>query len=186
MTEAVGGAYVTNGRQQALAFHDYLTRFVLPLCEAAADRASLSTTLTMSAVYLVDIHSFSLRQAWSLKNYAQDVSQLLATCYPETIERVYVCIPLLVKIIFCKDFIVLASLPTVLINPFLGLERIDVLRKDLELLEQVDRPSHSVKASDSATGRSITNTLIYNQRGRRTGAIRRQLQVSAWSKPASG
>ena len=44
----------------------------------------------VSSVYVINIASFGLRQAWSLKGYAQDVSQLLAICYPEMVDRCYV------------------------------------------------------------------------------------------------
>lgn len=43
-----------------------------------------------SAVYLVDIVSFTFKQAWNVRAYAQDISKLLATCYPEVVARVYV------------------------------------------------------------------------------------------------
>ncbi|KAK3399184.1 CRAL-TRIO domain-containing protein [Sordaria brevicollis] len=69
--------------------HDYLTRFVLPLCSAMRDRSDPDIPLT-SAVYLVDIASFTLKQAWNVRAYAQDISKLLATCYPEVVARVYV------------------------------------------------------------------------------------------------
>ncbi|KAK4215714.1 CRAL-TRIO domain-containing protein [Rhypophila decipiens] len=70
--------------RQAIVFHDYLTRFVLPLCSSAAGRP------ISSAVYLCDVGTLTLRQTWSVRGYAQDISQLLATCYPEVIDRVYV------------------------------------------------------------------------------------------------
>jgi tRNA G46 methylase TrmB len=47
----------------------------------------------MSAVFLVDIASFSFKQAWNVRGYAQDISKLLATCYPETVKKVYVSFP---------------------------------------------------------------------------------------------
>ncbi|KAM7217589.1 CRAL/TRIO domain protein [Rhypophila decipiens] len=70
--------------RQAIVFHDYLTRFVLPLCSSAAGRH------ISSAVYLCDVGTLTLRQTWNVRGYAQDISQLLATCYPEVIDRVYV------------------------------------------------------------------------------------------------
>jgi hypothetical protein len=33
-----------------------------------------------------------LKQVWDLRNYAQDVSRLLATNYPEVVDRIYVCL----------------------------------------------------------------------------------------------
>jgi hypothetical protein len=41
-------------------------------------------------VYLVDVAALTVKQAWAVRNYAQDISRLLATCYPEVVERVYV------------------------------------------------------------------------------------------------
>ncbi|KAK4164714.1 CRAL-TRIO domain-containing protein [Cladorrhinum sp. PSN259] len=78
-------ATVDGTTRQAIVFHDYLTRFVLPLCSAMKPGEPVT-----SAVYLVDIGSFTLKQAWSVRGYAQDISKLLATCYPEVIDRVYV------------------------------------------------------------------------------------------------
>lgn len=74
---------------RATAALDYVTRFVLPLCSAMSDRPNPSEPVT-SAVFLVDIASFSFKQAWNVRGYAQDISRLLATCYPETVDRVYV------------------------------------------------------------------------------------------------
>ncbi|KAK5626036.1 hypothetical protein RRF57_001752 [Xylaria bambusicola] len=42
------------------------------------------------AVYLADITNVSLKQAWDLRGYAQSTSSLLATCYPEVVDRIYV------------------------------------------------------------------------------------------------
>ncbi|KFA80621.1 hypothetical protein S40288_07532 [Stachybotrys chartarum IBT 40288] len=72
----------------SLIFHDYLTRFVLPLCSVARDRPNPESTVT-SAVYLIDISKVTLTHGWSLRNYAQGVSTLLATCYPEVIHQIY-------------------------------------------------------------------------------------------------
>ncbi|KAI9155011.1 SEC14 cytosolic factor [Paramyrothecium foliicola] len=76
-----------NAVRQAVVFHDYLTRFVLPLCSVACDRPDTQRPVT-SAVYLVDVSSLTLKQGWSVRSYAQDISKLLATCYPEVVERV--------------------------------------------------------------------------------------------------
>jgi hypothetical protein len=47
----------------------------------------------MSAVYLVDVSSFGLKQAWDLRTYAQDISKLLAMSYPEVVDTVFVSTP---------------------------------------------------------------------------------------------
>jgi hypothetical protein len=75
--------------QRALVHFDYLTRFVFPLCSALRDRPQPSQPVT-KAVYLVDGSSICLRQAWNLRDFAQDISWMLATCYPETIDRIFV------------------------------------------------------------------------------------------------
>ncbi|RAL16767.1 SEC14 family lipid-binding protein [Aspergillus homomorphus CBS 101889] len=78
--------------QRACAYFDSLTRFVLPLCTAAADRSggAIASPVTKS-IYLVDIAKISLKQAWDLRDFAREISWILATCYPETIESIYVC-----------------------------------------------------------------------------------------------
>jgi hypothetical protein len=77
--------------QLASVYHDSLTRMVLPLCSMMDDIPDLSTPIT-SSVYLVDASDLGLKQGWSLKSFAQNISWLLSTCYPETIKRVFVCI----------------------------------------------------------------------------------------------
>lgn len=68
--------------QRALAYFDYLTRFVFPLCSALQDRPLPSEPVT-KAIYLIDGSSICLRQAWNLRDFSQDVSWILATCYPK-------------------------------------------------------------------------------------------------------
>ncbi|OOO09020.1 cellular retinaldehyde-binding/triple function domain protein [Aspergillus oryzae] len=79
-----------NMAQRATVFHDSLTRFVLPLCSAMDDRPNPLTPVS-NAVYIVDASVVSVKQAWNLKDFAQEVSWILMTCYPETIERIFVC-----------------------------------------------------------------------------------------------
>lgn len=74
---------------RAFAAHDSLSRFVLPLCDAVSKRNKDEADVA-ACLYLVDISGFKLKQAWTLKKYTQDISRLLATCYPEVIERVFV------------------------------------------------------------------------------------------------
>ncbi|KAJ5138839.1 uncharacterized protein N7515_003687 [Penicillium bovifimosum] len=76
--------------QSASIFHDSLTRFVLPLCSMMKDRPNSLAPIT-SFVYLVDASNLGLKQGWSVRSFAQEISWLLSTCYPETIQRVIVC-----------------------------------------------------------------------------------------------
>jgi hypothetical protein len=78
-----------NSVQRALAFHDTLTRFILPLCTSMRDRPNPESPI-LSAVYLVDISAFGIKQAWDLRSYAQDISKLLATSFPEVVDTVFV------------------------------------------------------------------------------------------------
>ncbi|KAJ6001571.1 hypothetical protein N7499_002526 [Penicillium canescens] len=76
--------------QSASIFHDSLTRFVLPLCSMMKDRPNSSVPIT-NFVYLVDASNLGLKQGWSVRFFAQEISWLLSTCYPETIQRIFVC-----------------------------------------------------------------------------------------------
>ncbi|KAF7164835.1 hypothetical protein CNMCM5623_009262 [Aspergillus felis] len=78
--------------QRALAHFDYLTRFVFPLCSALGDRPQPLEPVT-KAIYLVEASTICLRQAWNLRDFARDISWMLATCYPETIDQIFVCNP---------------------------------------------------------------------------------------------
>lgn len=69
-----------------LVFHDCLTRFVLPLCS----KASPTKQPVTSCLYLVDVSSFGIKQAWNVRNYAADISKVLANDYPEMIDKVLV------------------------------------------------------------------------------------------------
>ncbi|KAL4971706.1 CRAL-TRIO domain-containing protein [Aspergillus desertorum] len=90
--DAVSGATASasasaspNMAQRALAYFDYYPRFVLPLCSAAYGKP------VTSCVYIVDAGSLYMRQAWDLREFARDISWILATCFPETIYRCYCC-----------------------------------------------------------------------------------------------
>ncbi|KAI1170778.1 CRAL/TRIO domain protein [Nemania sp. FL0916] len=74
---------------RAITSLDYLTRFVLPLCSAISDRPNPRKPVS-SAVYLADITNLTLRQTWSLRGYVQSITGLLATCYPEVVDKIYV------------------------------------------------------------------------------------------------
>ncbi|GAB1198708.1 hypothetical protein APSETT444_008036 [Aspergillus pseudonomiae] len=54
------------------------------------DTALLSLPVTKTTC-LVDASALSLKQAWDMRDYAQEISWILATCYPETISRIIVC-----------------------------------------------------------------------------------------------
>lgn len=73
---------------RAITSLDYLTRFVFPLCSAMVDRPGPDQPVSRG-VYLVDITYISLRQAWNLRGYAQSITGLLATCYPEVVDKIY-------------------------------------------------------------------------------------------------
>ncbi|PWY67089.1 CRAL/TRIO domain-containing protein [Aspergillus sclerotioniger CBS 115572] len=75
--------------QRAAIHFDTITRFVLPLCSAMADRPDPATPIT-KAVYIVDASSLGIKQSWDVRDVARDISGLLTTCYPETIDRIFV------------------------------------------------------------------------------------------------
>lgn len=78
-----------NMAQRACVVHDYLTRFVFPLCSAMPDRPNPSSPISKS-IYILDASPLSLGQVWNLRDFAQEISWILSTCYPETIERIFV------------------------------------------------------------------------------------------------
>ncbi|KAJ5167654.1 SEC14 cytosolic factor [Penicillium canariense] len=75
--------------QRASLAHDYLTRFVFPLCSMMKDRPRPGVPIT-SAIYLVDLRTFTMKQGWDIKNYTSDIAQLLMMGYPEIIDRLFV------------------------------------------------------------------------------------------------
>lgn len=82
-----------SGPQRALIYHDYLTRFLFPLCSKLTGKPANDGNEITHCIYLVNIASLTLKQVWDLRNYAQDLSRLLAVNYPEVVDRIYVCIP---------------------------------------------------------------------------------------------
>lgn len=54
------------------------------------DRAEPETPVTESVV-IVDVASLGVKQAWGARSYASNISRILATSYPEVLDRVYVC-----------------------------------------------------------------------------------------------
>ncbi|KAL3457459.1 CRAL-TRIO domain-containing protein [Aspergillus heterothallicus] len=86
--------YTLNMAQRALVFFDGLTRFVLPLCAAVRRQKpgnSHAADDVLKCVAVVDAATLSLKQAWDLRDFGKEISWILATCYPEAIDRVYVC-----------------------------------------------------------------------------------------------
>lgn len=75
--------------QRAFAIHDTLVRFILPLCTAMRDRPEPEKPIS-AAVIIVDVATFGLKQAWNVRTYAQNVSKILATNYPEVLDTVFV------------------------------------------------------------------------------------------------
>jgi hypothetical protein len=81
------------------ALYENLTRFVMPLCTAMTDRDHPRTPITQSN-NIVDISGVGLKQFWNLRGHMQDASTLATAHYPETLDRIFVClIPLLGTII---------------------------------------------------------------------------------------
>ncbi|KAL5337412.1 CRAL-TRIO domain-containing protein [Aspergillus crustosus] len=71
--------------QRAIVHFDHFTRFALPLCSAVYGHP------VTDCAYVVDASALSLRQVWDVREFARDISWLVATCYPETIHRAYIC-----------------------------------------------------------------------------------------------
>lgn len=72
------------------ALYHNLLNFVLPLC-SALERPQPEVPVTNST-NIVDIKGVSLRQFWNLKTHMQDASVLATARYPETLDRIFVCI----------------------------------------------------------------------------------------------
>ena len=82
----------SNMAQRVCVFHDTATRFILPLCSAMRDRpdGSSPSRPIMNCLYLVDVSTVTLKQAWGLTDFAREVSWILERCYPETIQCIMV------------------------------------------------------------------------------------------------
>lgn len=74
---------------RAFALYENLTRFIMPLCTAMTDRPDTLDAVT-KMVCVVDIAGISVKQVWNLRGYLQDLSNLLATSYPEILDRAFV------------------------------------------------------------------------------------------------
>jgi hypothetical protein len=94
--------HTTNMVQRALIFFDGLTRFILPLCSAVRDAQTSSYQSreenggdgVVKCVAIIDAATVSLKQGWDVRDYAREISWVLATCFPEVLDRIYVRIPL--------------------------------------------------------------------------------------------
>ncbi|KAF2754596.1 CRAL/TRIO domain-containing protein [Pseudovirgaria hyperparasitica] len=74
---------------RALAVHDSLTRLALPLCSAVQTRPHADLPIS-SCLYIGDLSSFGLTQAWTLKAYIPHITSLLAAHYPEMLDEVFI------------------------------------------------------------------------------------------------
>ena len=73
------------------ALYENLTRFVMPLCSTLTDREYPDAPITQSN-NIVDISGVGLKQFWNLRTHMQDASTLATAHYPETLDRIFVCI----------------------------------------------------------------------------------------------
>jgi hypothetical protein len=98
----VTSRHTTNMAQRALIFFDGLTRFILPLCSAVRDAQTSSSCQSreengnggvLKCVAIIDAATVSLKQGWDVRDYARKISWILATCFPEVLDRIYVRIP---------------------------------------------------------------------------------------------
>ncbi|KAL3451381.1 putative phosphatidylinositol/phosphatidylcholine transfer protein [Aspergillus insuetus] len=88
--------HTTNMAQRALIFFDGLTRFILPLCSAVRDAQTACQSReenggVLKCVAIIDAATVSLKQGWDVKDYAREISWILATCFPEVLDRIYIC-----------------------------------------------------------------------------------------------
>ncbi|KAJ0413118.1 CRAL-TRIO domain-containing protein [Aspergillus carlsbadensis] len=92
--DGINARYTSSMGQRALVFFDGVTRFILPLCSAVRDAQPQSCggeNGVLKCVAIVDAATVSLKQAWDAKDYAREISWILATCFPEVIDRIYLC-----------------------------------------------------------------------------------------------
>ena len=67
-----------------------MIEFVLPLC-TAIPRPNPETPISQSN-NIVDISGVGLKQFWNLRSHMQDASTLATAHYPETLDRIFVCL----------------------------------------------------------------------------------------------
>lgn len=80
------------------ALYENLTRFVLPLCSAVPGRPNPETPVDQSN-NIVDISKVGLKQFWNLRSHMQDASTLATAHYPETLDRIFVMMPVVSEMI---------------------------------------------------------------------------------------
>ena len=73
------------------ALYENLTNFILPLCSGLKDRDNSDTPISQSN-NIVDISGVGLKQFWNLRSHMQDASTLATAHYPETLDRIFVCV----------------------------------------------------------------------------------------------
>ena len=76
------------------ALYENLSGFMTTLCSALRDRPYSETPVTQSN-NIVDISGVGLKQFWNLRSHMQDASLLATAHYPETLDRIFVRIPIL-------------------------------------------------------------------------------------------
>ena len=74
------------------ALYENLLNFVMPLC-SQLPRPNMETPIVAST-NIVDVSGVGLKQFWNLKGHMQDASVLATAHYPETLDRIFVCLPL--------------------------------------------------------------------------------------------
>ena len=79
------------------ALYENLLNFVMPLC-SQLPRPNMETPIVAST-NIVDVSGVGLKQFWNLKGHMQDASVLATAHYPETLDRIFVCLPLLYPIL---------------------------------------------------------------------------------------
>jgi hypothetical protein len=158
-----------NSVQRAIAFHETLTRFVLPLCTSMRDRPHPHIPVS-SAVYLVDVSSFGLKQAFELRNYAQDISKLLATSFPEVVDTVYVS-----AIINPQNSIAIRS-----DTQSQGPQRPLLLRHNLELTEKMGGSANSRETCYINQERGSTTPDCLHRPRKYPERARGRVSVSTW------
>ncbi|TVY82027.1 Phosphatidylinositol/phosphatidylcholine transfer protein SFH1 [Lachnellula suecica] len=75
--------------RRSYAMHDHLTRFVMPLCSAAKDRPNPEIPITKQFL-IADLNGLGISSAWKLRDWAQDMGQLLAGNYPEVLDQAFI------------------------------------------------------------------------------------------------
>ena len=78
---------------RVFALYEYLATFMVQLCTSLHDRPHPETPITQSN-NIVDISGVGLKQFWNLRGHMQDASVLATAHYPETLDRIFVRVPL--------------------------------------------------------------------------------------------